>query len=236
MKKIYDNLKAGVLVCLALAIAGITKAQYKQGRVVYEHTMQLDGVFGMTIALPPSQWEVLYTNEKSLKRQLPPTDQVDQITDVEQNDHQNTFTELKTGLYILEKQLAGKRYQIADTVKKYNWTFTGATKEILGIVCTQATSTQISRMTLTSGDGEQSHVETTDSISVWFAPSIPVSAGPALQCQLPGLILEVVINNGKITYYVKELVTDLEDLVIKEPEVRERVTEQEFIKMSEVIK
>jgi len=75
----------------------------------------------------------------------------------------------------------GKNYLINDSLQCPNWTVLNDLKEVAGHICMSA-----------SWEDTLKEQE----IIAWFAMDIPSSAGPERFCGLPGLILEIDINNG----------------------------------------
>lgn len=58
---------------------------------------------------------------------------------------------------------------------------------------------------------------------------MPVPAGPEFKGQLPGLILELNMNNGRVVYHALEISTKVNPASIKEPKGK-RITAAEFNK------
>jgi GLPGLI family protein len=79
--------------------------------------------------------------------------------------------------------MMGKTYLIEDQIHPQNWKILNDLKEVAGHVCMKA----FYRDTLKKQD-----------IVAWFAMDLPHSGGPERFCGLPGLILEVDINNGSL--------------------------------------
>ena len=71
----------------------------------------------------------------------------------------------------------------------------------------------------------------TDTVPVvaWYTTDIPVPAGPDLQGQLPGLILELDVSNGRIITKAVEFSPKVAANKIKEPKEGKKVTAAEFI-------
>ncbi len=92
---------------------------------------------------------------------------------IQRNFENNTITDII--------QMLGKVYVIEDTLIPQNWKIQNDLKEVAGHVCMKAYWED----TLKS-----------QKITAWFAQDIPSSAGPERFCGLPGLILEVDVNNG----------------------------------------
>jgi GLPGLI family protein len=86
-------------------------------------------------------------------------------------------------------------------------------------------------MNMDNGKMERKEIADTSSVIAWFSTDIPVSTGPAdYQGQLPGLILEMDINNGRIIYKAIELGTKVDVASIKEPKGTKKITPAEFDK------
>jgi len=77
--------------------------------------------------------------------------------------------------------MLGKVYLISDSLKTPDWKILNDMKEVAGHVCMNASLNDSIR-------GQK--------IIAWFALDIPVQAGPDRFFGLPGMILEVNINNG----------------------------------------
>ncbi|MCB9354771.1 MAG: GLPGLI family protein [Lewinellaceae bacterium] len=78
-------------------------------------------------------------------------------------------------------QLLGKTYVIEDTLIAPEWKILNDIKEVAGHVCMKAFLEDTLKQ---------------QKITAWFALDMPLSAGPERLCGLPGLILEVDVNDG----------------------------------------
>lgn len=86
-------------------------------------------------------------------------------------------------------------------------------------------------MTMDNGKMERKEIQDTANITAWFATDVPVSAGPAeYQGQLPGLILEMDVNNGRQTFKATGITEKADVAIIKEPNGKKRYTTAEFNK------
>jgi GLPGLI family protein len=241
MKKIL------VIGCLALA-TGAATAQQREGRVVYERTMQLQlriaGMEGAEHMMPRThtdKMEVLFANNQSLRRQLEDETPDEtgfggagggmQIRVMGGGADAITYHNFTDSRLVEKREFATKQYLLTDSIRKQNWKLTGQTKTILNQVCQQATTQRIQRrmqMSMENGSMKREEVPDTMNIVAWFAPAIPVPAGPDYQGQLPGLILEIDINNGRTVYKAIELSPKVEVNNIKEPKGGKKVTQEEF--------
>jgi Protein of unknown function (Porph_ging). len=227
---------AGILIINQL------QAQQQQGRVVYEHTRQMKlRMMGMggEQAVPRThtqQIEVLFTNTASLCRQIE-----NELPDAFGNEGGNqirimggaddiTYYNFSEGRKVEQREFATKQYLISDSIQKLNWKLTGESKTVLGYTCQQAVTMRIGkRMEMSMDNGKMTRKEVPDTVQVvaWFTPVIPVPAGPELQGQLPGLILELKMGENA-SYKAVELSPKVEVAAIKEPRKGKKVTGEEF--------
>jgi GLPGLI family protein len=96
----------------------------------------------------------------------------------------------------------GTVYLILDSVKAPDWKFTQETKNILGHTCSKAYYTYESELTLFKNPSQRSpakidKIKRTQEVVVWYTDNLPSSLGPDRYHTLPGLVLEVSINNGE---------------------------------------
>jgi GLPGLI family protein len=238
MKKII------MAVCL-LFTAGISKAQQKDGKVVYERVSQMVARFninGVDQEMPQTRmdnFELIFGSGKSLWRAL----EKDEDNEVSPGDgvvirmiaagsNDVLFTNFETGKRTEKKEFMDKTFIVDDTITKLKWKMTSETKVIMNHTCMKATTQKIStqmRMNIDNGVMEKKEVQDTSTIVAWFANDIPVSAGPAeYQGQLPGLIMEMDINNGKQKFTAKSISEKADLAVIKEPTGKKHYTTSEF--------
>ena len=84
-------------------------------------------------------------------------------------------------------------------------------------------------MNMDNGVMERKEVTDTVNIVAWFTTEIPVPAGPAeYQGQLPGLILEMDVNDGRQVFRALEIAPTTDVTAIKAPEGKKRYTPAEF--------
>jgi GLPGLI family protein len=126
--------------------------------------------------------------------------------------YRNFATKRKTDF----REFLGKYYLIEDSLAGGNWKLTGQSKQVLGYNCMSATTTDTVRKR---------------EITAWFTDALSLSAGPQNFGQLPGMILEIDINNGEIVLAAKKV--DLKKLKkgdIEAPKKGEKITDAEFQK------
>jgi len=239
MKKIVFTLLTGGILFTA-------SAQQKQGRVVYERTIQIqmrmqgmgDGMEHMIPRSRKDKLEVLFGNDRSLRRTVE-DDVPDEpaggggmrIDVMVAGSNDVSFANFSTAQVIEQRELGAKNFIIADSIHKLSWKLTGESITILNYPCQKATAQRISKrvmMTSENGEMKKQEVPDTSNIVVWFTPSIPVPAGPDYQGQLPGLILGIDINDGRTVYRAIEVTDKVDVAAIKEPSRGKKVTQEEF--------
>lgn len=118
-----------------------------------------------------------------------------------------------------QREFMGKYYLIEDAIGQTPWKVTGETREILGFNCMKAVWED------TTGGRPRTVV-------AWFAPDLPTPSGPVTYGQLPGMILNIDINNGELQ--LTALSIDFKPLKKGElavPGKGEKMTQADFQKM-----
>lgn len=130
-------------------------------------------------------------------------------------DEEKTYTDLKSKKEVSERVFMGRTFLVTGTSENRQWKFTGRQKKILDQPCMEATFSK----------------DAGDTITVWYTPGIPVSAGPAGLSGLPGLILEA--NIGANLHLVAIRIEDDKagGQKIKEPTKGKKITEEAFAKL-----
>ena len=78
-------------------------------------------------------------------------------------------------------KLLGKVYIIEDTLRPQSWKILNDIKDVAGHICMNAYWVDTLKQ---------------QKVTAWFAMDMPVSGGPERFCGLPGMILEVDVNDG----------------------------------------
>ena len=223
-------------------------SQQKEGRVVYERIAHLqirinDGD-NRDENLPQTRtdkFELLFGNSQSLWRasdeETPPEEGPAggiQIRMYGGGIDDISFYDLTSGSVIEQREMFDKKYIISDSIKKLGWKLSGEAKTILNHVCQKATAQRIgtrTMMNIDNGKMERKEVGDTSNIVAWYTTDIPVAAGPGeYQNQLPGLILEIDINNGRQVFKAVEISAKTDIASIKPPKNGKKVTRNEFQK------
>ncbi|HVG40574.1 MAG TPA: GLPGLI family protein [Chitinophagaceae bacterium] len=221
-------------------------AQTKEGRVVYERTIQmrLQGVSEEVAAQMPRSrtdvFELLFGNNQSLWQNLPTANEEQQNTFSgaggtvvvrQQFTNEVTHYNFATGKRVDLREVGDKNYLVDDSVRKLAWKITDETKTILGHTARKATAQRIGTRPMVSmenGEMKRTEVADTASIIAWFTTDVPVPAGPEFGGQLPGLILELDMNKGRMVYKAIELSPKVKLDAIKEPKGGKHITQAQY--------
>lgn len=239
-----------ILLSCCLAISFFTSAQMKEGRVVYERTMQLPvRALGNNPDAPQlprtrtDQYELLFGNNQSLWQFLPNASDENPgefsgggmvVRFGGMNDI--TYYNFEKAQRVDQRDIMDKSFVVTDSIRKLAWKLTEETKTILTYAARKATAQNIrmrTQMSMENGVMKREQVADTVQVVAWFTTDIPVSAGPEFGGQLPGLILELNSGNGQQVYKALEVSPKVNLSKIKEPKEGKKVTSAEFIKERE---
>jgi GLPGLI family protein len=129
-----------------------------------------------------------------------------------------TYKNYSTDMITQQRELGPKKYLIEDTLKRQNWKLEEETKTIKGYVCKKATTR--------NRDGKD--------VIAWYAEDIQSSTGPDLFGGLPGMILELNINDAEIVFSTLDVVSKgFDKAVVKAPTEGKKIARKEYDKMME---
>lgn len=249
-------MKLLAITLLAIGAAFSTAAQQTQGKVVFQRTVQMqiriatndggndEAIQNMLPKTRTDKFELSFANNVTLWKQMEDDAQDDmaggqavggmQIRMISAGSEDIQYSQLETSRKVDQRELGTKKFIVEDTLKPMNWKLSEETKTILGHLCRKATSQKIGTrmmMNMDNGKMERKEIADTSNIVAWFASDIPVSSGPAeYQAQLPGMILELDVNNGKTIYQALEISSKVDIASIKEPKGSKKLTQAEFNK------
>jgi GLPGLI family protein len=219
-------------ILLLLACVG-GRSQMQQGRVVYEQKVDVwrritdENMRSMMPQFNTTRFELVFTSETSLFRHLPDDDD---IRDKAGEDGERRVVRMNMGgndvtyhnytmlQSIEQRELGPHKYLITDSLPHQDWKLDGETRMINGYTCHKALTR----------DGRGS------AVVAWYTEDLPASAGPGPFGGLPGLILELNINDGEILYSAREIGTGTEvKELVKAPTEGKHISRKDFQKMLE---
>jgi GLPGLI family protein len=233
------------LAVVTLLILMTAQAQQKEGKVVYERTLQMqmaisgnDQISQMLPRTRVDRFELTFGNNQSLWMHA--EEEIDnnemggngmQIRMMGPGQNDVVFHDFNSGRRVDQREMMDKKFIIEDSIRKLSWKLSDETQTILGHVCRKATTQRFGQrmqMTMENGKMERKQVNDTTAIVAWFTTDIPVSAGPEVQGQLPGLILALDMNNGRMVYKAVEISQKVSIASIKAPTKGKKVSSEEF--------
>ena len=223
------------ILFLAFFLPIISFAQKTEGEVVYTETIKFsldlpaDMAQEMKDKIPSSQSvskSLKFTEKASLYSDW----EAEEVEDLEVEHNtgdgmqfkmkidrpENTYyADLENGTFLNSQEFFGRLFLINGDAEHCKWKLSGEQKKVNDYVCQKATCT----------DGEE---ETT----AWFTPQIPISTGPFGYGGLPGLILEVSVNDGERTFSATKIsLKEMDKTAIVAPDKGKKVSQDEFNKI-----
>jgi len=234
-----------VLFIPAVLLVTFLTAQQKEGKVIYARTIQMeihiddnDEVSQMLPKTRTDKFELTFGNNQSIWKHVEEEEDNEelggngmQIRMMGPGQNDIVFYDFTNAKKVEQREMFDKKFIVTDTIQKLTWKLTGETQTILGHVCQKAIAQNVGkRMQMTMDNGKMERTEMTDTsmITAWFTADIPVPAGPEMQGQLPGLILALDMNNGRMAYKAVDISPKADLALIKEPAKGKKVTPAEF--------
>lgn len=224
-------MKINVLfLLLAFLAATSVMAQNNEGIIQFEEKINVhrslppdaEDMKAMIPEFRTHKSELLFNATESLYRNVeeeedePPTEGGGVVMRI-QRPEATFYRNFSTHRKVDYREFFGKNYLIEDTLAGGNWKMTAETKQVLGYNCIKATTTDTVRKR---------------EITAWFTDALSLSSGPSQYGQLPGLILEIDINNGEIVIAAKKVeFKKLKKGEFEAPKKGEKITEAEFQKL-----
>lgn len=247
-----------VMVSLLLVVAN-ANAQEFQGEAIYkskrkveiklDSTQMASGMaeqvqemlnkqFEKTYVLNFNKTESVYKEEESL---APPQPQGAMVMVMSVGGSDVLYKNLKEKRYTNQNESFSKMFLIKDDLEEIKWELGSETKNIGNYTCFKATTTREVEdfdnevsfngdKDLSTSDAEPKMKDIT--ITAWYTPQIPVSAGPGNYHGLPGLILEA--NDGSETVICSKIVLNPQNpSQIEEPKSGKEVDQATYDKIME---
>jgi GLPGLI family protein len=226
MKKLL--LMAGALFLLEAAWA-----QIHSGRVVFERKINLHrGVQDeQTRAMVPEfktdRFHLFFSDSVSVYKPAPQDEMPDPFSNnnsgliirMGPSDNAILYKNFATQRIITQVELEEKKYLVLDTLVQDPWKLEEVTKTMLGHVCKKATRKN----------------KMGKNVVAWYATDISVSAGPDRFGSLPGLILQLDVNEGEVVFTAQEFSSRPENKELKAPTDGKPITAAEFQQKSDAL-
>ncbi len=220
------------IALLLLSVTHVSGQDIQQGTVIYEDVSKLDfkleGEMAHLMKDMPKERrvkQVLYFNREAsvytAKKEDPKDIAVDQpgIKIMMGGQAENIlYLDLATKEMTEQKEFMTRTFLIKGEMPSQEWKISGKQKIILDYPCMEAIQTDTAGVVTRA----------------WFAPSIPVQTGPEKYSNLPGMVLEVNIDDGKRTLLAQSIDFDtpVKEFLTK-PKNGKKVSKEEFDKIVE---
>jgi len=130
------------------------------------------------------------------------------------------YKDFDKNIYRMEYTMDDKKTAIADKLPKYEWKFYEVTKIVAGYICKKATTEDIKM-------GRKQN------IVAWYTEDINISDGPSDFNGLPGLILELEIDDlTRITFEEIEFQPSINTPIVEPIKTSTALTVKEFEKIN----
>jgi len=128
------------------------------------------------------------------------------------NASRDVYKNLDENRMVDSREFMTKQFLIKGEEEEFMWKIVDGQKMILDYMCLKAT-----------------YSDTADTYVAWFTPQISISNGPAEYGGLPGMIMELDVNEGERTSVAVEVrAEEIDRSILKEPKKGKEVTDEEF--------
>jgi GLPGLI family protein len=245
---------------LSLLSVGALNAQTTEGVIIYERKINMhkriqdEQMKAMIPEFRTTRHQLMFSDSSSAYKAVPEDEMPEGFTGegggnrivmrMGPGENSELYKNFASGKSIESRELGAKTYIIEDSIRPRGWKLTGETKVIQGYTCRKATSTETmmtgSTMRIRSGGENNTTTDTTNRpqpkqvvVEAWYAEGITAPVGPESYGMLPGVILELNIDDGSMIYSAVEIKKSVDKKDIKEPKKGKKITRQEYIKMQE---
>ena len=253
MKKIY------LLFACTISFSAL-HAQIKEGTVIYERKINMYKLIQdeqMRAMMPEfriSKHILLFSDSTSMYKTIPEDEAPDPfegsggggrvIMRMGGGDGGELYKNFALSKSVELTELGAKTFIVEDSIRNQKWKLSDETKIILGHNCHKAITQQTTmvggmRMSIningntktdTTKKSAQPQTKQVDVIA-WYADDIQTPVGPENNGGLPGVILQLNINDGQTVYTATEIKKELNRKELKEPSKGKKVTKAEFQKL-----
>jgi len=218
-----------ILMGIALTAQENTQLN-NQGKVIYEDVMKieikLEGAAAQFADQLPkerrSRKELIFNSGASLYQNLKNKETAEEVAmehgggmiqmKMMEPDNQ-LFYDMQNSQTIEKRDFMSRIFLIENQVQQGRWKMTGDQKMILDFPCFKAKKEE-----------KDSTITT-----AWFTPSIPVSSGPSKFIGLPGLVLQVELNEGDRVITAQSVdFAVIDNELLNKPKKGKKVTQEEF--------
>ncbi len=238
-----------VLIAAGVLLSTSLIAQQKEGTIIYERKQNMHRSISeeMKAFVPEFRTtkQMLVFNEVSSIYKAIPEDEAPQpfsngggmVMRFGGGSNDETYFHFTEGKKLSSREVLGEQFLITDSVRKEKWKLSEETKSIAGHLCRKATlrtkaAAQTMRITMggPSSNNQTPPQEKEIDIVAWYADDILSPSGPESYNGLPGVILEMDIDEGATVFTAVEVQAKADSKLLKEPKKGKKVTPEGFRK------
>jgi len=224
------NMKKLLCLFLCSLVIQFVSAQVKEGMIIYKRKVDLhrritdESMKTMMPHFDSSKLQLIFSGNESIFKKLPEEKDIRDNAGDDGNrivinmggPENETYKDFAMEKIIELRELGPKKYIIEDTLHKQNWKMEDETKMINGYNCKKATT---------------KNRENKDVIA-WYSEDIQCPSGPEQFGGLPGMILELNINDAEMVFSAIDIqIKDFDKKLVKAPSNGKKITRKEFQKM-----
>lgn len=239
---------------ILLALTSKSFAQMKEGKISYERKINMHRSLPdpqMKSVIPEfrtDKFELIFNESASLFRSVIDDEAPDPFANaggggggMRMNFRMpatTTYTDIANQMQYEERALFEKEFLIIDSLKQFKWKLSEETKTIAKQLCKKATTmiaSQQMRIRINRGGAENNNDSSNvaakpkeTELVVWYAENIPVSVGPDNYTGLPGVIMEMDLDNGMNVTTATEVSTKYPKKELVQPSKGEKMTRVQF--------
>lgn len=242
------------MLALLVGCSTITIAQMKEGKISYERKINMHRSIPdpqMKAMIPEfrtDKFELLFNESASLFRSVVDEEAPDPFANaggggggMRMNFRMPataTFTDIAKQTQYETRSFFEKEFLIVDSLKQFKWKLSEETKTIAKQLCKKATTMITApqmRMRVSRAGENNSDSSTSAPIKpretelvVWYAENIPVSVGPDNYTGLPGVIMEMDLDNGATVTTAVEVSNKYPKKELVQPTKGEKMNRAQF--------
>lgn len=191
------------VILLMLLVSFTTNAQSQQkdsGVIIYERKSNWAKIYSRATFLSQEEkdrmqqtWKNDSENKTKMKLYFSPSKSIYTYNSDQNESEDGTYTWRQSDFIVSKNfdteqslevhEMIGKTYILDDTLRAPKWRIMNQLKDINGYICMKA----VTKDTVRKQD-----------ITAWFTDTLPSMAGPERYFGLPGVILELEINDGDV--------------------------------------
>lgn len=245
--------KIQLAFALLVALATTATAQMKEGKISYERKTNMHRnipdpqMKSMIPEFRTDKFELIFNESASLFRSVVDDEAPDPFANAGGGGGMRmnfrmptttTYTDLAKQTQYEERAFFEKEFLIVDSLKQYKWKLSEETKTIAKQLCKKATTMIVApQMRMRISRGGENNTDTAANapikpreteLVVWYAENIPVSVGPDNYSGLPGVIMEMNLDNGATVTTAVEVSAKYPKKELVQPSKGEKMTRAQF--------